>query len=433
MQKNQPAWNKFLRETNTLEKILSTGFAEITAEELKRITGREPRLLAKLDTLESRPQDFRENDLSILPIENGKYILFRDTKCVSYYRFSEEDLDLPVNLYSSIIDLNNYDTFPGFQNLSESQAIDFAYISSLLRFSMSDEGLKLVLRGRAFSGKFDFILPEINHKVKVSGVQIEIDAGFESDKKIYLLEAKIGKRSNFNIRQLYYPYLNWLHRSKKDIVSLFLDFSNSKYYLYEFSFTNLFGDVNIISKQCYVINESPLAEISITSLLRITPIGPEPNYPFPQANDLDKVVDLITYLNTGMKNKREISEYFEFDERQGDYYANAGCYLGYIKKEKSVSGDGFSLTALGKHFLNIQSSNERTRNIIVRLIEKPSFNKIITLLVERGYDLKNITDNEISSIIENITGLGLITADRRASTARNWLHWLLINSKILLH
>jgi len=50
-----------------------------------------------------------------------------------------------------------------------------------------------------------------------------------------------------------------------------------------------------------------------------------------QANDLDKIVDIITnFKSAGLSNKPAIAEFFDFDERQGDYYANAGYYLGLL-------------------------------------------------------------------------------------------------------
>ena len=235
MLKNDLAWNRVIKEGDYLKKIYSPGYLYINADELKAIGQREPRLMAKHDTLHDRPKFFKDHNLSLFPVKNGQYILFRDDNNKSYFKFPEKALDLPVGIYHSKIDYHTYDSYPGSENLSESQAIDFAYLSSLLRTVTGEDNLNLVIRGRLFSGDFNFYLEDLDHHVAVSSVQIEVDAGYESRDSIYLIEAKIGKRDNFNVRQLFYPYLEWSHRSRKRIVPIFLVYTNSKYYFYEFN------------------------------------------------------------------------------------------------------------------------------------------------------------------------------------------------------
>jgi hypothetical protein len=71
--KNDAAWNKVFEDMNLLELIDSEGYVLISATTLKECCGREPRLMAKQDTLESRPEIFRRNHLVILPTKNGEY------------------------------------------------------------------------------------------------------------------------------------------------------------------------------------------------------------------------------------------------------------------------------------------------------------------------------------------------------------------------
>jgi len=232
MSKNDEAWQRFFDETDTLAKIEREGLCYVSARDLKQIGRREPRLMAKLDTLAVRPEVFKENSLTIFPVKNGEYVLFKDPTRKSYYRFSRKESDLPVTVYDSQVDLLSFDAYPGGQGLSECQAIDFAYIASLIKHFTGDERLSLVIRGRLFSGAFHFRLPADNRRIAVSGVQIEVDAGYESPDGLYLVEAKVGKRDDFHIRQLYYPFLEWSNRSRKRIVLIFLVYTNGKYYLY---------------------------------------------------------------------------------------------------------------------------------------------------------------------------------------------------------
>ncbi|MDO9033994.1 MAG: hypothetical protein Q7U51_02155 [Methanoregula sp.] len=69
---------------------------------------------------------------------------------------------------------------------SESQALDFAYLVSLLRTFTSEKELNLTIRGRQRSEKFQVAIPGSGHVAEVKGVQIEVDAGYESPERIYL-------------------------------------------------------------------------------------------------------------------------------------------------------------------------------------------------------------------------------------------------------
>lgn len=58
----------------------------------------------------------------------------------------------------------------------------------------------------------------------------------------------------------------------------------------------------------------------------------------PQANDLDKVIDVMTFVhyNPGCSNK-EIADYIGFAERQAKYYADACVYLDLVDESHKPS------------------------------------------------------------------------------------------------
>lgn len=428
MSKQDKAWNDFFEKTDTIKRINREGFATITAASLKALTGREPRLLAKQDTLNSRPKIFRNHNLAIFPIKNGEYILFQDPEQKTFYQFGADELVLPIKTHRSTTELLAFDSYPRGSNYTESQAIDFAFVSSLLKTFLGEDSMHLVIRGRMRTGALEFTLPNTHHVVGVSGVQVEVDAGYESEDCIYLIEAKVGRRKDFHIRQLFYPYLEWSRRSGKKIRSLFLAYTNSKYFLYEFSFSPVFGELQVVQKQCFTINESPVAEINLKLLYEKIPILPEPyDIPFPQANDLDKVADLISLIEENINSKTEIAESFEFDERQGDYYANAARYLGAIDK----AGTEFQLNDVGRAFIQLDASASRTHFIVSQLLQLPTFRAAIQLLEQRGMQVANLTNSEIATIIAEHTLLTGTTPGRRASTVRSWLNWVVRHGRFI--
>lgn len=424
---NDEAWSRYFGATSVLQMIEQQGYAYVTADDLKRLGRREPRLMAKQDTLRHRPRIFKDNALTVFAVKNGEYIIFKDPERKSYFEFSRQLEETPVERYDSRVDLRSFDSYPRGLNLNEAQAIDFAFISSLLKDFAEDENLRFTIRGRSYSGSFEFYLQEIGHRVHVSGVQIEVDAGYESDHAIYLIEAKVGSRDTFHIRQLYYPYLEWSSKTRKDIVPIFFVYSNGKYCFTKFSFGRSFGDLEIVQRRCYTINESPKLYVDISELLRLIPEEEEPeDVPYPQANDLDKVVDTMKLIGIGGDDKAQLAEFFEFEERQGDYYANAGCYLGFARRE----GRRFVLTHLGRELAQLESFSERTKSLLARMLARPTFRAVFGLLVANGFDLDGIENAKIAEIIASHTSLTGSTPLRRTSTVRSWTRWMLENCQL---
>lgn len=414
-------WEQFFQRTNCLEVIRNNGHYTFSANELQQITRKQPRLLAKIDTKEELPEIFRDNNLSILPYENGKYIVFSDPDYKSFFNFDRNDLLIPIETYYSRVDLQRYDTFPGFVNLNESQSLDFGLLSSLLETYISQEQLNLTIRGRNFSGDFNFRLPPNDFLLNVSSVQIEIDGGYESENKLVLIEAKTSKRDNFHIRQLYYPYLEWKRRTNKEIIPVLMVFSNRQYFIYQFEISEVFGGFRLVEKRCVSIIESPLQRILLPDLIREIEESDEPTeIPFPQADDLDKVTDVVTAIKNGFHTRDRIAHYFEFDSRQGDYYANAARYLGLVAREDHV----FNVTELGDRFFREEQIQRRTRIILEEIIKKPSFREIINLFINHNFELNSISNQVIESIISRHTNLSGSTPLRRASTVKSWLIWI---------
>jgi hypothetical protein len=168
---NDIAWARFFAETNLLYEIEQTGFCYVTADALREKGGREPRLMAKLDTMAERPEIFEEIGINILPVQNGQYVLFLDPSNASYFPFNNILEDVQIEEYASKIDLSSFDTFPLNRAFSESQALDFAVVSSLLKHFCQCETMHLSIRGRLASGCFDLVLPPANNQVSVSNVQ----------------------------------------------------------------------------------------------------------------------------------------------------------------------------------------------------------------------------------------------------------------------
>jgi len=71
-------------------------------------------------------------------------------------------------------------------------------------------------------------------------VQTEVDAGYEGKNQVALIEAKNSQTDNTIIRQLFYPFRQWTHHTKKTVKTLFFEKREQFYSLWQFEF----GDSN---------------------------------------------------------------------------------------------------------------------------------------------------------------------------------------------
>jgi hypothetical protein len=424
MTQNDEAWEKIFERLHLLPEIEQHGFVYVSADDIKAASDkREPRLLAKQDTKNSRPDVFKQNKLSILPVENGKYIIFRDESARTYYPLDKILAEVPAEEYQPTKDYREYQSLDVRNLSSESQAIDFANLVSLLKTFTNEKELNLTIRGRQRSEKFLVAIPGSGHIVEVKGVQIEVDAGYESPEKIYIFEAKLGRVEDFNIRQLYYPFKDWSCRSSKEVIPLFFVYTNGLFYILQFSFGEEYGDLRLVRSKCFTVNEPAKQPVNLKQLLAESRIETEPEVPYPQANDLDKVIDIVTNFHSAcLTNKAAIAEFFDFDERQGDYYANAGYYLGLLKRVPD--SHDFELTREGEYIAKSENRSRRNLLLLKQMLKRPSFNEIVRLFEEGNQDLMALGIDILAPIIQKDVSLNETTARRRASTVMSWLRWV---------
>jgi hypothetical protein len=415
---NDNAWKDLFSDTNAVTEIHSKGISYISARTMKKY--REPRLMAKIDTSELLPQVFRKHKLSILPVKNGEYAIFEDPDKLSFFKFPEDFDKINVEKHNPRISLANFDSFQNLEDLNEAQALDTALIASVIKDFTNEEELWLTIRGRQFTNDFKVFIPSIHKYLNISKVQIEVDAGYESKDAIYIFEAKIGKRENFNIRQLLFPYLEWKNRTTKPVIPVFFFFTNGFYYLFQFDLGDSLDASSIIKRACYTLYEIETFELA--NIIENANLDDSlvKNIPFPQANDLDKVIDTVSLVNQGYINKEGLSEVLEFDERQGDYYANAARFIGFLDKVNN----NFFITDVGKELLKLKSPSNRARLVAIQLVNRPVFNRIFNMLLKQNLNGEGLDYLNIPQIILEQTYLNETTSERRSSTVRNWINWI---------
>ena len=146
MGKNDEAWERLFKKYGIAEKVNETGQFFISAKEIKQF--REPRLMTKFDHSINLPSVFLDNNLAILPISRGEYVI---SSFFAYKTMDDADEECEsVSVPAHIQSIN-----PNFI-VSEAIALNCAYSCGILSDFLEDEELVPTVNGRMGSGRFNF-------------------------------------------------------------------------------------------------------------------------------------------------------------------------------------------------------------------------------------------------------------------------------------
>lgn len=89
-----------------------------------------------------------------------------------------------------------------------------------------------------------------------------------------------------------------------------------------------YNSLRLVKQKNYMISTSINAE-DIGHLVQSVRLVDEPQIAFPQADRMSRIVNLIELLSERGMTRQEITSKYAFDERQTNYYTDAGRYLGF--------------------------------------------------------------------------------------------------------
>jgi len=419
--KNDLAWEKLFEEYKILEEVRRNSFFEIKSSQINKF--RQARLMTKFDHKRQLPKLFTDNNLAILPLTRGSYLI---SDIEAYHEFEIQKADLcsvgiPDNIQS--IDINNI--------TSESTAINTAYLTGMIEHFSGEKG-HLTVSGRMSSGEFSFDIlhrKENTLSINIKNSQIEVDAGFETNESLLLFEVKNSISDDFLLRQLYYPFRLWEAKIQKKIRPIYMIYSNGKFTMYEYQFEQVkcYNSAKLIKKQSYRFEEEPIAIEHIIDLVHKTPITPEPNnVPFPQADNFNRIVNLCEMLfELKTISHNFITRKHDFDARQTDYYTNAAIYLGLINKDTNEENEVvYRLSAIGNSLIN-KTIRERNLMFAELILSHNVFRGTLQSHVEKSKmpSREDIVKLMKSSRLHNVGAES--TFQRRASTVISWINWIL--------
>ena len=420
---NDIAWEALFSKYDILNQIDVNGQFTISASQIKEY--REPRLMAKFDHNINLPHIFAANNLAILPISRGDYVISHFEAYQPFEALDETIIRATLPSHIQSLDPNNVP--------SEAIAINCALASGMLEDFLGEESLYSTVSGRMGSGRFDF---EIHNSksgslssVQVNNSQIEIDAALEGIETLALIEAKRDLSADFLVRQLYYPYKVWQSRVSKKVKPVFLVYSNGIYSLYEYEFQNpdVYNSLVLVKHKNYSIEDTDIEMSDIMEIAaQISTFVVEPPMPFPQADTFERVINICELLEFQPLSRDDVTEEYAFDIRQTNYYTDAARYLGLVERVYESQGGRkpiYILTGLGRIIMGL-NYKQRQLALCKCILEHKVFYEVFSLCQHGSVPDKNtivqiMKQSDLYKVGSDSTYI------RRASTITGWINWML--------
>lgn len=298
---------------NQLNINLTRPVNRITAKQIKQIVNEEPRLMAKMDSIEDLPQIFRDNDVFLLPINRQEHVIVKGNGYHELERIQQKPISYPTSFPfpTSALDVE-----------SEGIYLDYAHSCGLLSDFSGLVNLHLSFRGRRTTPRFSF---DVNRSsIEVNSAQIEVDAVYENVDRIVNVEAKVGVPKSFSIRQVYYPFRTF--SNKKPVRNFFFCFEPTEklYHLWEYEFKpeSSFESIKLIQCKRYEVRLTDI--VSVKEYQNVKPII---KLDIPQADDVNKIIQFPFRVFEGYDTSEKMVDAFGFVRRQSSYYRQAAEIL----------------------------------------------------------------------------------------------------------
>jgi hypothetical protein len=314
----------------------------VTAEQIKRISHEEPRLMAKMDRYEQLPKIFRDNNVVLFPISRRGYAI---VKGKGYHELEE----ITARPSTHVTEYPLPQSIAEFE--SEQVFLNRAYSTGLVERFAKLSGLSAPLQIRIDTPPFNFRLDK--SIISVDKAQIEIDAVTESPDTLITIEAKIGVPATFNIRQVYYPFRTFFQKKKK-VRNLLFCFEPIKsvymFWEYEFNPYDKLNAISLVQHKKYHIKVSK--SLSAKQFQNVLPL--EEKIKIPQADKIEKITQFPLRIAEGYDTSEKMMGAFGFTIRQSSYYRHAAEILGLVRNDRHR----YKLTDKGEEYLKLPAEKK---------------------------------------------------------------------------
>ena len=422
--KNDIAWEALFDTHRILDSVRSTGFYEISGASISK--ERDPSLMTTFSHRIQLPSIFKQHELTIVPKSRSSYVIGNFS---SYF-------DLPTGSLPTLEEMRfpaTLETINPQDLYSESAALMCAHKAGILEYVL-DESVVLTVTGAMSAGRFRYSIDDLKRSeaiaIEVENPQCYVAGGFEGPTTFAIVEVTNETVDDFLIRVLFYPYRLWSRKTRKEIVPIYLCYSNDVFSLYRFRFGDPLhhNSIEIDGQWRFQIESTEIELADIWSILKRIEVADEPqDIPFPQADNFSRVVDLLNQLNAvGSLSQEEITTNYAFDLRQTQYYTTAGIYLNLIERKYSrEEGVAYALTQKGAGIMS-QRPAQRNLALTESLLEHKVFFETVSLYLAQA---QRPTTDQVVKIMRSanieLDREGTTTMNRRAQTVLAWIDWMM--------
>lgn len=426
MSATSDAWEAIFTEHNLLEAVNTGGYVDLEPRHFN-VGAKEYqiRLLTKMDSSSDVPEIMSNNGLNLLTLSTrswrlGHFSPFHPLPTWTPPSSSTPTLSLPSWVES--VNLNAPLT-------SEGSVLSALSLGGVLEDCFREEVVGTT-GGKARAQSFNFQIFDTRlqqyQAIETSGFQYEVDAAYEGRTALHLAEAKKQLMTDFNVRQIYYPFRAWDMRIKKEVRTYFVNFVNGVFDVMQFSFSSpaSISSIELVAHNRFVIGSSKIEHSEIKALAMGALVASNLNHSaiFPQADSVPRIMDLISFLGEGPKSDLEIATQYLFDPRQSKYYFDASAYLGLAEKV-IVDGQVFrQLTPLG-HALNMKDYKGKVLGLAEQLLRvKPVASIYLDALSVGHVPTKDVVLDSYEA--PGLAAYSESTVARRIGTVLSWVRWL---------
>jgi hypothetical protein len=187
-------WYNVFEVMDVVNQVVTTRRCRVTADEIRAITGAEPRLMAYMPTPRSVPKPFKEYGFSLTTVGNGVYEItdtdmFVDVPSIGFTKL------YPLRRMTNLVTLGG-----PLRTKNEADLLAVANNSNVLADAFGEP----VEQGSSGRQRGSFSFNNNDLRFDVEGVQVEIDGCYETSSAVHVVEMKTEPLTSVSIRQLLY-------------------------------------------------------------------------------------------------------------------------------------------------------------------------------------------------------------------------------------
>jgi hypothetical protein len=180
----------------------------------------------------------------------------------------------------------------------------------------------------------------------------------------------------------------------------------------------------LVNQKNYSVEDTAIEITDIQAVLEKTAMTQEPQVPFPQADNFERVINICELLNERELSRSNITKQYAFDVRQTNYYTDAARYLGLLEKRNDDRTPVYGLSENGRKILRLNYKQRQLAYCDLILSHKV-FGDVLRKCLENGNMpmMGDIIQIMKASNLYNVESDS--TFERRSSTVKGWLNWIL--------